>query len=107
MPVGVQGLTGLTSIAVGNGHSCATASDGKYCWGSNQHFELGTDTSTGEFPLPVQVSDPAACAKAQTKLEKAEKKLKKLKKKENASPKAIKKAKKAVKEAKAAVKEAC
>ncbi len=112
VPVAVQGLTGVSSIATGFGHACATASGGQYCWGSNPHFELGT-TSVGESAVPVKVSgpaavpDPAACAKAEKKLEKAKKKLKKLKQNDNVKPKALKKAKKKVKKAKKAKKEAC
>jgi alpha-tubulin suppressor-like RCC1 family protein len=51
-PVSVLGLTGLTSIAGGDYHTCALAVEGGgYCWGAGH---LGNGTPGGSSsPLPV------------------------------------------------------
>ncbi|MFH2010918.1 MAG: hypothetical protein ABI333_30240 [bacterium] len=56
-PVGVSGLTSVTSIASGAGHTCATVDDGTiWCWGSNSAGELGNgQPSLENSDVPVQV----------------------------------------------------
>ncbi|MGO9835168.1 MAG: hypothetical protein ACLP1X_13225 [Polyangiaceae bacterium] len=45
-PLAVAGLGNVVAIAVGAVHSCALISGGTVeCWGSNDHGELGNDTS--------------------------------------------------------------
>ncbi len=57
IPVTVSGLSsGVTSIAVGDSHACATLSDGTIrCWGSNNFGQLGDGTTTNSL-VPVTVS---------------------------------------------------
>ena len=54
-PLLVSGVTGLTSIALGDTHACAVAQGGKvFCWGDNDRLQLGSDV--GDFSgLPVEV----------------------------------------------------
>ena len=45
MPVPVGGLAGVVAFALGYGHSCAlTAANEIWCWGANEHGELGNGT---------------------------------------------------------------
>ena len=45
-----------TQVRVGQSHSCGLAATGQaYCWGSNQHGQLGTGGSEPESLLPVAV----------------------------------------------------
>lgn len=54
-PALVEGLTGVTRVAVGEYHSCALLGDGSArCWGRNVHGELG-DGSPVESRAPVAV----------------------------------------------------
>ncbi len=55
VPGAVPGLSGVRSIAVGSGHSCAVRGDGSVvCWGANNSRQLGTgDTSNRMTPEPV------------------------------------------------------
>ena len=54
-PVQVLGLTGLTGIAGGQGHSLAVKTDGTvWTWGSNFNGQLGNGTTT-DSSTPVQV----------------------------------------------------
>ena len=46
-PQAVVGLSGVTSIATGNNNTCATAAGKQFCWGSNDHSQLGTDQVEG------------------------------------------------------------
>jgi len=51
-------LTGIRAkvhaIAVGNYHSCAITTRGLFCWGSNEHGQLGDGTTTNQNePVPV------------------------------------------------------
>lgn len=44
----VSGLTGVTSIAVGDSFACAVRSDGTvWCWGNNTGGQLGVGTTSG------------------------------------------------------------
>ena len=57
-PVAVTGLTGVTSIAAGGGHTCALLSGRTVeCWGENEYGQLGDGTSTGP-----QTCYPDACS---------------------------------------------
>lgn len=49
------GVTGFASISAGDYHTCGVTDDGKaYCWGDNDHGQLGTGTRNGSpTPLPV------------------------------------------------------
>ena len=52
-PIAIAGLTNVTQIALGGGHTCALLSDRTVkCWGGNQTGELGYTTTT-------KCSDPA------------------------------------------------
>jgi alpha-tubulin suppressor-like RCC1 family protein len=46
-PVAVAGLSGVAHVAVGDRFACASRTDGSvWCWGRNDHGELGHDPST-------------------------------------------------------------
>ena len=54
-PGGVGVLAGVSRVAVGFSFACALKTDGTvWCWGDNQHGELGNGTTTAS-PYPVQV----------------------------------------------------
>ena len=57
IPVNVAGLTsGVASIAVGAGHSCAvTSSGGAKCWGNGSDGRLGNSGTTNSY-VPVDVT---------------------------------------------------
>ncbi|MGH2843041.1 MAG: hypothetical protein ACRDKL_05575, partial [Solirubrobacteraceae bacterium] len=56
IPVAVQGLTGVTSVSIGETSACAVASGGAYCWGSNASGQLGNGDSALQLsPVPVPV----------------------------------------------------
>lgn len=54
-PVAVTGLSTVTEIAPGGGHTCALLADGAVrCWGDNSHGELGigmTTTTSARTPV--------------------------------------------------------
>ena len=55
-PVQVMGLSGVDAIAAGKSDTCAIAgtSEGLYCWGLNNAFQLGDGTNTNRTtPVPV------------------------------------------------------
>ena len=57
-PAGGQDTVDLrfTSVSAGGAHSCAiTAAGAAYCWGPNEHGQLG-DSSTIDRPAPVPVA---------------------------------------------------
>jgi IPT/TIG domain/Regulator of chromosome condensation (RCC1) repeat len=55
LPVAVSGLTDVTAVAAGTGHSLALLSNGTVvAWGSNQYGELGDGTEV-ESDVPVAV----------------------------------------------------
>ena len=59
-PVEVVGLTGVTSIATGEAHTCALLDDATVrCWGANRYGQLGNgESGLGEQePSPVAVAD--------------------------------------------------
>jgi alpha-tubulin suppressor-like RCC1 family protein len=57
-PVPVAGTRRFTQILVGFRHSCAlTASGAAFCWGENEHGQLGTGSKTGP-----QVCQGVACS---------------------------------------------
>ena len=53
-PVEVSGLSHVTAIAVGDGHTCAVVSGAVKCWGGNSFGELGNDSTT-DSAVPVVV----------------------------------------------------
>ena len=54
-PGGAGVLAGVSKVAVGFSFACALKTDGTvWCWGGNQHCELGNGTTTAS-PYPVQV----------------------------------------------------
>jgi alpha-tubulin suppressor-like RCC1 family protein len=59
-PTVVAGLTGVTQITSGFGHTCALATNGSVtCWGDNQSGELGNPTNNGTTnpnPTPTVVA---------------------------------------------------
>ncbi len=62
-PVAATGLeSGVTAVAVGSAHSCALKAGTTYCWGTNQHAELGNEAVGGGAYVPVPVTGrlPAA-----------------------------------------------
>ena len=56
VPVKVANLTGVTSVAAGGGHTCAIAGGERWCWGSNNHLQLGTDAIESFSGVPVKVT---------------------------------------------------
>jgi alpha-tubulin suppressor-like RCC1 family protein len=59
-PVAVAGLTHVTQIAAGSGHTCAVVDDGTVaCWGDNQYGELGSTANNGTTnanPTPTVIA---------------------------------------------------
>jgi alpha-tubulin suppressor-like RCC1 family protein len=56
-PVAVRNLSGVSSIAVSGGSSCALKTGGAVsCWGDNSYGQLG-DGSNESSSLPVRVKD--------------------------------------------------
>jgi alpha-tubulin suppressor-like RCC1 family protein len=51
----------VTAVSVGDGHTCAVASEQVYCWGVNQNAEMGDGTTT-ERLVPVAVSNTGVLA---------------------------------------------
>jgi alpha-tubulin suppressor-like RCC1 family protein len=63
VPVPVAGLasgSGVTAIGAGTSHTCAVVNGGVQCWGSDQHGQLGNNSTT-ESNVPVAVSGLASC----------------------------------------------
>ncbi len=56
-PVQAQGLSGMTSIAVGDTHSCAVGAGGDvWCWGGNADGQAGLGNSAMQGKSPKQIS---------------------------------------------------
>jgi alpha-tubulin suppressor-like RCC1 family protein len=54
VPATVQNLGAVTSISVGDRHTCATSADGLVrCWGDNQDGRLGDGTLWSTSALAV------------------------------------------------------
>ena len=55
-PVQVPGVTGATGVSLGRAHTCAVLGSGQvWCWGANDHGQLGDGTFTDRLS-PVQVA---------------------------------------------------
>ena len=57
-PTPVVTLTEVSSIDLGGGHGCAVAGDEVWCWGRNDHGQLGNGTTGTARPSPVRVMFP-------------------------------------------------
>lgn len=60
-PVPVEGLTGITSVGIGLNHRCAfnPTEEKVYCWGNNDHGQLGDGTFISSVtPVEVQGLPP-------------------------------------------------
>lgn len=57
-PVRVVGLSSVRSIAGGQGHTCAAADAGLFCWGLNFAGQLGTPAAPSS-PIPVALALPS------------------------------------------------
>jgi alpha-tubulin suppressor-like RCC1 family protein/sugar lactone lactonase YvrE len=74
VPVGVSGLSGVTAIAAGGGHSVALLSNGTVdAWGSNVGGELGDGKSFVEqeysdVPVPVCAPGQSSCTSSEHEL---------------------------------------
>ncbi|MCA0295793.1 MAG: hypothetical protein LCH96_10900 [Actinobacteria bacterium] len=65
-PVGVNGLTTVTSMVAGYSHTCAVEAGGTaVCWGRNSQGQLGNGTTFGA-PQPVVVTGFVSKARAVT-----------------------------------------
>ena len=75
VPVAVLGLSGVTAIAAADAfHTCARVANGSmYCWGWNQHGQLGKENTTRFIKTPqlveglsavtaIAVGGPSTCA---------------------------------------------
>lgn len=57
LPQQVQGLSGVTSVALGSNFTCAASAGAAYCWGSNSEGVLGTGaTGVGSSSVRVPVA---------------------------------------------------
>ena len=52
-----SGMSPPNVIVAGESHTCAGSSEGVYCWGYNDHGQLGTNTSFMYRPTPGQKID--------------------------------------------------
>ncbi len=57
-PGRVAGRIEFNSVSAGASHTCGATTDGAlFCWGINDHFQLGNDTTKiGEVPVLVSQS---------------------------------------------------
>jgi alpha-tubulin suppressor-like RCC1 family protein len=55
---GVDQLAGPGGLGSGHDHACADVEDGLFCWGNNESYQLGTETTGpySEYAQPVSVS---------------------------------------------------
>lgn len=62
LPTVVPGLSQVVEVSAGRAHACARTRDGKlFCWGENDHGQLGDGTTTARAtPAPVTFCTPAA-----------------------------------------------
>ena len=52
-------LTGVTHVATGEAHTCATTATGVWCWGYNAYGQLGTNTTLNSFMPELVAGAPA------------------------------------------------
>jgi len=55
LPVTISGLSGVSQVDLGSGHSCAYTASTTYCWGLNSKGEVGDGTTTYRSS-PVSIS---------------------------------------------------
>ncbi len=54
----IDALTDASQVTAGDSHSCALDGTGAaWCWGNNEHGQLGNDTGEAGTPIPVRVSE--------------------------------------------------
>ena len=58
VPTAVQNLSGATSLATGEFHTCAVAQGRVYCWGLNNGGQLGNELSIESSTAPLSLSVP-------------------------------------------------
>ena len=57
--VTVEGVTGVTDLALGSRHACAVTASGEvFCWGSNAALQLGAPGPGGPTPVRVPALPP-------------------------------------------------
>merc|ERR1719409_2688791 len=55
-PVEVKGITGVTLLGLGKAYTCAAVENGEiYCWGDNEHGQLGTGKIGKAAYVPTKV----------------------------------------------------
>lgn len=69
VPVQVQtasgALAGVSQLSVGNQHACALLGDGSaWCWGRNDHGQVGPGWASGAEPFAVRMTDGGAALPA-------------------------------------------
>lgn len=61
VPVDVVGLSGATSLSLGENYACVTSASGPQCWGSNNNGQFGNGTTNNSL-VPTPMTLPANTA---------------------------------------------